>query len=41
MVTGHGCYISPQHKIQMAQQHNHEAQGLISVLNIPIISLLA
>jgi len=41
MVQGHGCYISPQHKIQMAQQHIHKAQGLISDLNIIIISLLA
>jgi len=41
MVSGHGCYIAPQHKMQMAQQHIHKAQGLISDLNIPIISPLA
>jgi len=41
MVTGHGCYIPPQQKIQMAQQHIHKAQGLICDLNIPIISSLA
>jgi len=41
MVTGHGCYIHPQQKIEMAQQHIHKAQGLISDLNIPIISPLA
>jgi len=51
MVTGHGCYIAPQrkmemaqqdlHKMQIAQHHLHKAQGLISDLNIPIISPLA
>jgi len=51
MVSGHGCYMHPQHKMQMAQhaqnkmqmaqQHMHKAQGLISDLNIPIISPLA
>jgi len=41
MVTGHGCYVHPQHKMQMAQQHLHKAQGLISDLNIPVISPLA
>jgi len=41
MVQGHGCYISPQRKMQMAQHYMHQAQGLISDLNIPIISPLA
>jgi len=42
MVTGHGCHIPPKQKIPMAQQHKqHKAQGLISDLNIPIISPLA
>jgi len=41
MVTGHGCYIAPQRKMEMAQAHLHKAQGLISDLNIPVISPLA
>jgi len=41
MVAGHGCYISPQRKMEMAQAHLHKAQGLISDLNIPVISPLA
>jgi len=41
MVTGHGCYIAPQRKMEMAQAHLHKAQGLISDLNIPIVSPLA
>jgi len=38
MIQGKG---SPHHKMQMAQHHMHQAQGLISDLNIPIISPLA
>jgi len=41
MVQGHSCYMSPQHKMQMAQHHMHKAQGFISDLNMPIISPLA
>jgi len=41
MIQGRGCYIPPQRKIEMAQHHIHQAQGLISDLNIPIISQLA
>jgi len=41
MVQGHGCYMSPHHKMKMAQHHMHKAQGLISDLNIPFISPLA
>jgi len=41
MIQGKGCYISPQRKMQMAQHHMHQAQGLISDLHIPIISPLA
>jgi len=41
MITGKGCYINPQRKMEMAQHHLHKAQGLISDLNIPIISPLA
>jgi len=41
MVTGHGCYIAPQRKMPMAQEHIHKVQGLISDLNIPIVSPLA
>jgi len=38
MIQCKGCY---QRKMQMAQHHMHQAQGLISDLNIPIISPLA
>jgi len=41
MVTGHGCYIAPHRKIEMAQAHLHKAQGIMSDLNIPIVSPLA
>jgi len=41
MVTGSGCYIHPQRKMEMAQHHLHKAQGFISDLNIPLISPLA
>jgi len=41
MVTGHGCYVAPQRKMERAQAHLHKAQGLISDLNIPIVSPLA
>jgi len=41
MVTGHGCYIAPHKKMEMARAHLHKTRGLISYLNIPIVSPLA
>jgi len=41
MVRGRGCYMHPEHKMQMAQHYLHKAQGFISDLNIPLISPLA